>query len=288
MVFSSLPQHIQYAIYKLTTDDEFQKRFGEDQVLDQLDELKYDPFIEWCEYQTAMHNKFCCVLKNNLKFLKLRYLKFLKQFIECHHLFERHVEIEPMTLALWAYLYTIKSPVVSIEEDENISILDINIFFYLLQTKDYGCTPGELLTNSMNYCTDKMNLSELEAIEIFQKIIKINFRVLNMFPKLKIERKSVFNVDWMTSIATKVKQVSSYSTQEIYKEVPFCEIYYLFAQYCRQNGSEAIYLRTEEEIQIEIDLRSTELVVDRLIEKNVIEQDDRDYYIKQIHVVKEN
>ena len=64
-------------------------------------------------------------------------------------------------------------------------------------------------------------------------------------------------------------------------------MYYLFAQYCRENGSEAIYLRTEEEIQKEIDFRSTELVVDRLIEKHVIEEKDRDYYIKQIHVIKE-
>ena len=107
-----------------------------------------------------------------------------------------------------------------------------------------------------------------------------------MFPKLQAERKSTFNADWITSIVTKVKQVSSYSTQELYKQISFCEVYYLFAQYCREKGSESIYLRTEEEIQIQIDFRSTQLVVDRLIEKGVIPSKDRDYYIKQIHVVK--
>lgn len=257
MIFSTLPQDIQYQIYLLTSDDQFQKRFGEDEVLDQLDQLKYDPFIQYCELQLMLHNK----LKMN------------------------EVELEPLTLALWAFLYTLKSPVVT--EGENITMLDVNMFFYLLQTKKFDETLDQILQNSMNYCVEKMGVSEVEAVDMFKKLLKINFRVLNMFPRLRIEKKNVFNGDWMTSIVTKVKQVSSYSTQELYKEISFCEVYYLFAQYCRQNGSEAIYLRTEEEIQIEIDKRSTELIVDRLIEKNVIQQRDREYYIKQIHVVKE-
>lgn len=257
MKFSTLPQSIQYQIYLLTSDDQFQKRFGEDEVLDQLEQLKYDPFIQYCELQLMLHNK----LKMN------------------------EVELEPLTLAMWAFLYTLKSPIVT--EGENITMLDVNMFFYLLQTKKFDETLNQILQNSTNYCVEKMGVSEVEAVDMFKKLLKINFRVLNMFPRLRIEKKNVFNGDWMTSIVSKVKQVSSYSTQELYKQISFCEVYYLFAQYCRQNGSEAIYLRTEEEIQIEIDKRSTELVVDRLIEKNVIQQRDREYYIKQIHVVKE-
>lgn len=257
MIFSTLPQSIQYQIWKLTSDDQFQKRFGEDEVLDQLDQLKYDPFIQYCQLQLMLHNK----------------------------LIMNGVQLEPLTLALWAFLYTLKSPVVT--EGENITMLDVNMFFYLLQTKQFNETLDQLLQNSMNYCVEKMGVSEEEAVDMFKKVLKINFRVLNMFPRLRIEKKNVFNGDWMTSIVTKVKQVSSYSTQQLYKQISFCEVYYLFAQYCRQNGSEAIYLRTEEEIQIQIDKRSTELVVDRLIEKNVIQLRDRDYYIKQIHVVKE-
>lgn len=257
MVFASLPQNIQIAIYHLTTDEEFQKRFGDDKVLDQLDDLKYDPFIEYCELQLLMHNKLSIC----------------------------NVELEPLTLSLWAYLYTIKSPIVN--EEQNITNIDLDLFFYLLQTKNFECDISELLVNSMNYCKEKMNITLDKAIEIFKKLLKVNFRVLNMFPRFQAQRRSVFNADWMTSIVTKVSKVSSYSTQQLYKQISFCEMYYLFAQYCRENGSEAIYLRTEEEIQKEIDLRSTELVVDRLIEKHVIEEKDRDYYIKQIHVIKE-
>ena len=57
MYFGSLPQSLQIEVFNLTTDDEFQKRFAEDETLDQLDELKYDPFIEYCEMQLLMHNK---------------------------------------------------------------------------------------------------------------------------------------------------------------------------------------------------------------------------------------
>lgn len=285
MIFSTLPQSIQYQIYLLTSDDQFQKRFGEDEVLDQLDQLKYDPFIQYCELQLMLHNKIRMNVTKHIKqkglwakLIGLLYSRFCKQPTQ-------YLQLEPLTLGLWAFLYTLKSPIVT--EGENITMLDVNMFFYLLQTKKFDETLDKILQNSMNYCVEKMGISEVEAVDMFKKLLKINFRVLNMFPRLRIEKKNVFNGDWMTSIVTKVKQVSSYSTQELYKEISFCEVYYLFAQYCRENGSEAIYLRTEEEIQIEIDKRSTELVVDRLIEKNVIQQRDREYYIKQIHVVKE-
>ena len=166
-------------------------------------------------------------------------------------------------------------------------MIDINLFFYLLQTKKYDIQLKQLYIDSANYCVEKMGITEAQAVEIFRKLLQINFRVLNMFPRLQTEKKPVYNADWITSIVTKVHQVCSYTTQQLYNQISFCEVYYLFAQYCRENGSEAIFLRTEEEIQVQIDKRSTELVVDRLIEKNVIEDKDRNYYIKQIHVIKE-
>ena len=105
-----------------------------------------------------------------------------------------------------------------------------------------------------------------------------------MFPKYNLDGvKPVFNVDWLTSIATKVCQVSNYNIQDVYHKISVSEAYYLFAQYCREKGSEAIYLRTEQEIMQEEDLRATTLVVERLIELKVVEQKDKQFYIKIIH-----
>lgn len=253
MRFNQLPFEIQREIALLPSDEEFQKRFGEDEVLDQLDELKYDPLMQYCEIQLLLHNK-----------LKIH-----------------DIEFQPLTLALWAFLYSIKSPIVQDERD--ITTIDVDLFFYLLQTKNFNCNVKDLLNKSSDFCTNMYNISYQEAVGILEEILKINFRVLNMFPRIKAERKSAFNADWITSIVTKVSQVSSYSTQQLYNAISFCEVYYLFAQYCREKGSQSIYLRTEEEIQLEIDLRSTVLVVQRLIEKGVIDEKDKDYYIKMIH-----
>ena len=253
MTFTTLPPQLQYQVYLLTQDQQFQLRFGTDEVLNQLDQLKYDPVIEYNQVQFLFHNK----------------VKILG------------VELEPVTLGLWSYLYTLKSPIVF--NDEEISSIDIDLFFYLLQTKDFGSAVDELFVKSMNYCQKSLHITEQKASQIIQNLVKISFRVLNMFPRLQAEKKAVFNADWITSIVTKVKQVSSYSTQEIYKDIPICEVYYLFAQYCRQRGSEAIYLRTEEEIMIEQDLRCSQLVVERLIELGHIAEANKSYYIDQIH-----
>lgn len=253
MNFRQLPIEIQHKIAELPADEEFDKKFSNDQVMIQLEQLKYDPVIEYNQVQLAFHNK----------------LRIYNQ------------ELEPITLGLWSFLYTIKSPVVF--NDQQLTSIDVDLFFYLLQTKDFSSPVEELFNKSLNYCEEQLNFTQEQAVQIIQKLVRVSFRVLNMFPRLKLQQKPVFNLDWLTSIVTKVRQVSSYSTQEIYKEVPVCEAYYLFAQFCRQKGSETIYLRTEEDIMIEQDLRASQIIVQYLIEKGFIEETNKTYYVNMIH-----
>lgn len=254
MNFTKVPKQIQKEIEKLVVDEQFQRRFAEDEILDQLDELKFDPFVQYNEFQSTIHNNF-----------KIYGIGF-----------------KPVTLALWSFLYIIKSPIIF--NKNVITDIDIDLFFYLLQTKDFSSPLDSLIKKSTNYCTTVLELTNQQIGDILKKIVRFNFRVLNMFPKFTLEGyKPVFNVDWMTSIATKVCQVSNYNIQQVYNQIPICQAYYLFAQYCREKGSEAIYLRTEEEIMQEQDLRSTTLVVERLIELKVIEEKDKQFYINMIH-----
>ena len=254
MNFSKVPLNIQFHIEKLTEDEVFQKRFAEDEVLDQLEQLKYNPFIQYNQLQLLLHNK--------VKFFGLAF--------------------NPITLALWSFLYTIKSPIIFKQKD--CTMVDLDLFFYLLQTGNFNSTVETLIKNSTNYCKNVLQLSEEQVKQIMQKLVKVSFRVLNMFPKYSSEDcKPVFNVDWLTSIATKVCQVSNYNIQEVYTQISVCEAFYLFAQYCREKGSEAIFLRTEEEILQEEDLRATTLLVERLIELNVLEEKDKQFYINIIH-----
>lgn len=257
MNFSKVPKQIQPYILKLTDDDVFLERYDTDEILNQLDQLKYDPFIQF--------NQFQLVLNEQLEF--------------------NDIKFKPITLALWSYLYVIKSPL--IVEEGKITTVDVDLFFYLLETKNFGPLKS-VLEKSTNYCLNNYKLDATQLKDCLQKMIKVSFRVLNMFPKLKVEgNKPTFNVDWLTSIATKAAQVSNYNIKDVYNRISVCEAYYLFAQYCREKGSQSIYLRTEEEIMWEEDLRSTILVVERLIELKAIEQKDKEFYINLIHCEQE-
>ena len=283
MNFRQLPIELQYEIAKLPADEQFQQRFGTDEKLLQLEQLKYDPVIEYNQVQLAFHNK--------IRIRREQYFQpedsnktFIQKVIAFFHKKEKlseYVYFEPITLGLWSFLYTLKSPIVF--NNEQLTSVDVDLFYYLLQEKDFDSPPEQLFLKSLNYCGRVLHISQKQAIDIIQKLIKVSFRVLNMFPRIKLQEKPVFNLDWLTSIVTKVKRVSSYSTQEIYKEIPICQAYYLFAQFCRQIGSETIYLRTEEDIMIEQDLRSSQLVVERLIQLGHIDETNKAYYVNMIH-----
>lgn len=253
MNFTKVPKQIQPYILKLTDDDIFLQRYDTDEVLNQLDKLKYNPFIQYNQFLLTLHQE--------------------TQFFGVH--------FKPITLAMWSYLYIIKSPIIF--EDKQITTVDIDMFFYLIETKDFSSL-NTVLQKSLNFCSNYYSLTDKQLQYVFQNLLKISFRVLNMFPKLRIEgNKPVFNVDWLTSIATKVAQVSNYNIQQVYNGISVCQAYYLFAQYCREKGSESIYLRTEDEIMQEEDLRSCVLIVERLIELKAIEQKDKDFYINLMH-----
>ena len=57
MYFSTLPKDIQQAIFQLTKDDVFQKRFGTDKELDELDSLKNNSAEELKALQAVLRIK---------------------------------------------------------------------------------------------------------------------------------------------------------------------------------------------------------------------------------------
>lgn len=281
MDFRKIPKQIQPYILQLTDDDVFLERYDTDEELNKLDRLKYDPFIQFNQLQLLLNEqlKFSNIQPKS----KSRFVQVIQKLF--HKSPSPYILFKPITLALWSYLYNIKSPLIL--EEGKITTVDIDLFFYLLETKNFGPLKT-VLEKSSNFCFNKYKLTAVQMNEYLTKMIRISFRVLNMFPKLKVEgAKPAFNVDWLTSIATKAAQVSNYNIKDVYNKISVCQAYYLFAQFCREKGSESIYLRTEEEIMWEEDLRSTILIVERLIELKAIEQKDKQFYINLIHSVEE-
>lgn len=251
MVLQNLPKNIVQQIALLTKDQQFQQRFSKDEVLDKLDEQK--------------HNQ-------QIQFLQLQLL--LKKKIKLYG-----IEFNPITVALFSYLYAIRSPIVRKKAD--ITVIDLNIFFYLLQTKDYNSNIAEVLQKSLNYCERVLQLTTEQATNAFNKMYKVQFRVLSMFPSYSnTESENLFNLDWALSLVSKVKGQVSYTTEQLYNDVSIMQIYYYFADYCRSNGSEAIFIRTEDEILFEEDKRVCQLVLERLVQKGVINKEQVNKYLE--------
>lgn len=252
MDFNVLPINVQEQIKNLVFDQQFQKRFSQDKELDKLDEQKHDKEIQFYQLQLLLNR---CMNLCNIKF-------------------------NPITIALFCYLYTIKSSV--IVKDRDITMIDLDIFFYLLQTKDYNFDIKSVYQKSLNYCSRVLHLEQKDVISVFNKIYKVQFRVLSLFPNKGEESQCLFNLDWALNFVSRIKPLVSYSTMQIYKDVPITQLYYYFADYCRGNGSDSIYIRTEQQILIEEDHRICQLVLERLVEKGIILKEQVDKYLKLI------
>lgn len=251
MELQKLPKEIVKQIGLLTKDQQFQQRFSKDKTLDELDEQKHNQQIEFYQLQLILNKK-----------IRLYGIDF-----------------NPITVALFSYLYSIRSSI--IVKDADITVIDLDLFFYLLQTKDYTSNISELLQKSLNYSKRVLNLSTEQATNVFNKMYKVQFRVLSLFPSYtNSDAENLFNVDWALNLISKVKPLVSYSTDELYKDVSIMQLYYYFADYCRNNGSEAIFIRTEEQILAEEDKRVCQLVVERLVEKGVIKKEQVDKYLE--------
>lgn len=258
MNLNKVDKKIQQAICDLIVDEEFQKRFALDKELDYLQSLKHDKGIEIQELQLALTKKIVLF----------------------------GIELNPITLALYSFLYCIKSPIVN--DIHNITQIDLDIFFYLLQTKDYTTSMKQLMNNSLNYTSEVMKINQASAVKLFEQIYKIEFRCLNLFPRTDQEKEALFNMDWMTSIVSKVKPLTSYTTEQLYNYVSVTQIYYYFANFCRMQGDQRIYIRTEDELLYEEDHRMCQLVVDRIIQKGIIQVSQRDKIIDLIVEKQEN
>lgn len=252
MNLNILTPQLQQAVKDLVEDQVFQERFAKDEQLDYLDSLKHDKQIQFFQLQLMLKKKL--VIFN--------------------------IELNPLTIALYSYLYSISSPIVF--DISKTTIIDLDVFFYLLQTKDYNSDFNQVFTKSLGYTKNVLKLEAQQVVKLFQKLYKIEFRCLNLFPKTGEQKNPLFNVDWVTSITSKVKMLTSYSTQEIYKDVSITQVYYYFANYCRQQGDERIFIRTQDEILEEEDFRMCQLIVDRLVEKGFVDKDNRDNILKQI------
>lgn len=256
MYFSNLPKNVQNAVFQLTKDKEFQHRFATDKELDELDNLKNNPAEE---------------------------LKSLQAVLGLELAFDGR-KTKPLTPAKWAYLWATSSPFAVNEKEP--TLLDVDYFLYIL---DHGIEDGDVVSSfnkSLSY-TKKLNISYEEGINIIINSIRVAFRPLNLFPKRQTpnNNKVMFDADWITSLVARMHSVTGESPEKIMNEMSLTAACYYFAQYARMNGDDTIYKRSEQEILIAQDRRAVEMICERLIELNVIQQED---YFKYFTIMTTN
>lgn len=251
MNFRHLPQHVKKAIINLTVDDEFQKTFAEDPILDELEAEKYNEKDEYLALISVMNGKFIIGQQ----------------------------EINFITPAIWSFLYITKCPFV-----DNISKItpnDVDYVLYILVNglDKAGTSPQEIQYNATGFCI-KNNIDFIEAIEAILKLIKISFRPLKMFP-INLANRNIsprFDADWLTSIVAKVHQVTGLTPKFIMNQMSLTECCYYFAQYARMNSTQEIQMRTDEQLLKAMSERTVELILERLLQINIIEQKDVEEY----------
>lgn len=258
MYFRTLPKHIQEGIKELTVDEEFQQRFATDKVLDEIDEMKTNMADEYKCIQLVIGNK----IKINEKLFSA------------------------LTPLMWSFLWVIDSPFVNYEK--NVKEVDIDLFFYILENGVGDGDTVRIITDSLQYTEKHFQMTYDECLNIITTIIKMSFKPLNLFPKTNMAGRNDFDADWLTSLITKVHAVTGYSPDYIMKEMSLTSACYYFAQYRRMNGSENIFKRTDEEILILEDKRACEMIIERLIEKKVITEDEREKWLKEISTSPKN
>ena len=245
MNFRKLNKHIQQGIKALTLDEEFQKRFGSDEILDQLDQQKYNPTEQLLLFQSINNEK----------------IEIYQQ------------KIKPITPKIWTFLWIIDSPFINTKKE--ISQVDIDIFLYLMQNQVKDIIPSNIVSEAVGYC-QKNNIDYEVAVKIIYQAMRLAFKPLSLFPKSNISGnvQMYYDSEWLTGTIAKVHAVTGLFPEQI-MNMSLTAICYYFAQFAKMNGAENIYRRSPEEILDAQDKRCCELIVQRLIENGVIKEEQR-------------
>lgn len=248
MYFKNLPHDIKKEIEKLTKDEVFQKRFAEDQILDELDDQK---------------------------------LNMVEQYQSLQSIYNVEKNINDITLASWSYLWAIKNPITDFNKlkTQQISQFDLDIFYYVIQNDVRHINIQNLITEAAHY-SSKVGLNSYdEAFYTAIMMIRRAFKPLSMFPATMGDGKeALFDAEWVTKSVGIVAEMTNFDANYIIHQLPLHSVCYYFVQYAKKSGDKQVHRRTPEEILIAQDERACELIVDYLAEIGKITADEKQYY----------
>lgn len=183
-----------------------------------------------------------------------------------------------MTIDAWANLWCLDSPFAL--GTDKISQADIDL---LLAAVDYhGDDLEELVKSSIDFCK-KREIPENIGIGICNALINLAFSPLKLFPdatevKLTKGQQPLYDAEWISSLISAVHQVTGAGAEKIMKQMSLNSVCQYYVEYAKSQGVKNIGKKSEAEIIQEMDVRSNQLIVERLIEKGIIKEEDKEYY----------
>lgn len=254
MYFTDSPQKIKDALFELQIDEVFRNTFGYDEVLGKLDAQSYDKTKMLQEWMSLKAGE---ILVNDKK-------------------------VKAVSLNALCTLFAIRSPiVVGKEEDSGATAADIAIFLYVTQVGASFDDFPKLAKKAWDWWVS-LKWSIEDAVPVINRLVYLAFEPLEFFPpspeQIAGNTELHFDSDWCTSMISIVHQMTGLLPNQILDlPVATCEWYYI--QYARQQGMQKIGRKSEAEIQLQKFDRTDELIVQRFIEKGVINEADKDYYL---------
>lgn len=229
---------------------------GTDKELDKLDAERYDP------------------------------AKFLQEWL-CYKNYEVKIgkhSYKQITLDTLCFLWCIENPLVKSSKTREVTDTDIAIFLYVTQCEDANQKELQGLMMKAKLWFASSGIDQIEAENAVSRLVALAFQPLDMFPpnpeqQLVGEKEVRFDADWCSSMITIVHQACGLLPAEIMKmSVAACGWYYV--QWSKQQGVKNIGRKSTAEVVFEMDKRCNTLIVERLIEKNIIKPEDKDYYLE--------
>lgn len=209
----------------LARSKEFQKLLNEDPYLDELNRSRYDHAAEFFSLMEMLRNTFTV----------------------------GNVTVQPLTPALWAFLWGIGNTYTG--DVEKITEPDTDIFLYLLANgvRNLDCEVSELPAKASGFCASHGLDYPTAALELV-KMIHLAFRPLEMLPKVEASADHpMYDADWLARLCATAASEANEKATEIMFTMPLSACCYFFVNALRKNDTKGwIRRRTNDEVSREI------------------------------------
>ena len=208
--------------------------------------------------QLAASGEFQELLQNDEHIKKLEALKYnprdeyiaLSDVLGWNPMF-RSLKLNRLTPALWAFLWTLRSPYTQ-EEMYKADELDTDIFLYLLTVdlREGDVSPKKIVIAAIGFCR-KHGICWQEARAWLCERVHFAFRAGGMLPRTDSwsDNAHVFDADWLTFFCSIVAQETREKVSVVMYDMGLGSCCYYFIQALRKkNKKRRICKRTDAEL----------------------------------------